>query len=417
MIRLVYPTETLKPILLEKVLTLSTTDVAIVGAGPYGLSIAAHLHKRNVNFRIFGTPMQSWSELMPKGMLLKSDGFASSLSDPDSAFTLGHYCAEKSLPYEDVGIPVQRETFVSYGLEFQKRFVPQLEQTNIVSIRRVDGGFELQTAQGETLKARKVVVAAGITHFGYLPPFLADLPPQYVSHSLKHNDLSIFRGKKVAVIGAGSSAVDIAALLNEAGAETHLVARRKAIAFHAPSKEPRPLLQRVTNPRSGLGLGWRSRLATDVPLVFRLMPQKFRFRVVQNHLGPAPGWFVRDKVVDRFPLHLSATIKEVKVENGQVKISFVDADGKNEELLVDHVIGATGFKVAMSKFKFLDEGLRQQISTVEDTPVLSSNFESSVPGLYVVGVASANCFGPLTRFAYGAKFTANRISQHLGREV
>src|ERR1700678_1256506 len=109
----------------------AVVDIAIIGAGPYGLSIAAHLHKTPLTFRIFGTPMQSWREHMPKGMLLKSDGFASSLDDPDSAFTLRHYCEEMKLPYADVGIPVPSETFVAYGLEFQKRLVPMLEETNI----------------------------------------------------------------------------------------------------------------------------------------------------------------------------------------------------------------------------------------------------------------------------------------------
>jgi thioredoxin reductase len=388
------------------------TDVAIIGAGPYGLSIAAHLQKSKLSFRIFGTPMQSWRQQMPKGMLLKSDGFASSLYDPDSAFTLRHYCAEHNLPYADVGIPVPCETFVAYGLEFQKRFVPMLEETNITSVKQIPGGFQLQTAQGETLQARKVIVAAGITHFGYLPPFLAELPPEYVSHSLRHHDLSVFRGQKVAVIGAGASAVDIAALLNESGAEVQLVARRKAIAFHKPSEEPRPLIQRIVNPRSGLGLGWRSRLSTDAPLVFHLMPQEFRFKVVQKHLGPAPGWFVRDKVIDRFPLRLGTTLKGASVENNKVKVKFVE-DGRDTELEVDHVIGATGFRVAISKLKFLDDDLRQNIRTIEDTPVLTRRFESSVPGLYMVGVASANCFGPLTRFAYGAKFTARHLSRHL----
>jgi len=406
-----------KSITLEHDLNLPMTDVAIIGAGPYGLSIAACLRKRNVNFRIFGTPMQSWSEHMPEGMLLKSDGFASSLHDPDSNFTIGHYCAEKGIPYADVGIPVKREVFVAYGLEFQKRYVPNLEQTNIASVTRSNGHFQLQTATGETFQAHKVVVAAGITHFGYLPPMLASLPCQYVSHSLKHSDLSVFRGKKVAVIGAGSSAVDIAAILNEQGAEVHLIARRKAIAFHQPSKEPRSLWARITNPRSGLGLGWRSRLACDAPLVFHKMPQETRFRVVKNHLGPAPGWFVRDKVVGCFPQHMGATLKSFVVENGQVKISFVNSDGKDEELLVDHVIGATGFKVALSKLKFLDEGLREQIDAADDTPVLSTKFESSVPGLYFVGVASANSFGPLTRFAYGSEYTAKRITTFLAKPV
>ncbi len=394
-----------------------TTDIAIIGAGPYGLSIAAHLRKRNINFRIFGAPMQSWREQMPKGMFLKSDGFASSLYDPDSAFTLRHYCAEHDIPYGDVGVPVRSEVFVSYGLEFQKRFVPNLESTNITSVKQVPQGFQLETATGDILLARKVVVAAGIAHFGYLPPFLANLPKEFVSHSFGQHDLSHFKGKKVVVIGAGASAVDIAALLNDVGADTHLVARRAAIAFHAPSKEPRPLFDRITNPRSGLGLGWRSRLCTDAPLLFYQLPYKLRARVVRRHLGPAPGWFVRDMVVGRFPQHMGSTIKEAVIENGQVKLSFTDSEGQPQTLFADHVIGATGFQATLDRLKFLDPGMRDQMKTIEGTPVLSRSFESSVPGLYIVGVASANFFGPLTRFAFGAGFTAKRISRHLSRAL
>jgi thioredoxin reductase len=391
----------------------SSIDIAIVGAGPYGLSIAAHLRKLPLSFRIFGTPMQSWREHMPKEMLLKSDGFASSLYDPDSIFTLRHYCEERKLPYADVGIPVPCETFVAYGLEFQKRLVPMLEETDIVSVRRTATGFELTTADHQTVQARKVIVAAGITHFAYLPPFLSDLPRQYVTHSFHHHDLSQFRGQKVAVIGAGASAVDVAAILNEAGAQVELVARRREIAFHKPSAEPRPLLQRIKYPRSGLGLGWRSRLCTDAPLLFHRMPRKLRFRAVQRHLGPAPGWFVRDKVVGRFPMHLGSKIEDVSIRDGQVELKIVQNDGSNLTLVVDHVIAATGFRVSISRLPFLDDPLRSQIRTVDDTPVLSRSFESSVPGLYLVGVASANAFGPLTRFAYGAKFTAKHIADHL----
>jgi cation diffusion facilitator CzcD-associated flavoprotein CzcO len=392
-------------------------DVAIIGAGPYGLSIAAYLRKTQLSFRIFGKPMQSWREQMPKGMLLKSDGFASSLYDPDSAFTLQRYCADRKLPYADVGIPVPAEVFVNYGLEFQKRFVPNLEETDIKSVKRIPGGFELETVSGETLQARRTVVAAGITHFGYLPPFLAELPKSYASHSSAHYELSGFQGKDVAVVGAGASAVDIAALLHEAGARVHLVARRQELLFHSPpSDKPPSIIERIKNPRSGLGLGWRSRIYSDIPLAFYRLPQKVRFRVVRRHLGPAPGWFVRDKVVGRFPQYLGSSIKGAAVENEKVKLSFIKNDGEEMDLFVDHVIGATGFKVEVSRLKFLSEEVRQKIETVDDTPVLTTNFETTVPGLYLVGVASANCFGPLTRFAYGAKFTAKHLARHLARK-
>ena len=243
-------------------------DTVIIGAGPYGLSIAAHLSKSSLTFRIFGSPMESWRSHMPKGMLLKSEGFASSLYDPDSSFTLRHYCEEMNLPYDDLGNPVPLEVFSAYGLEFQKRLVPTLEQTDITSVSRTSEGFELETADGQIVHARTVIVATGITHFSYLPPFLVDLPVSHVSHSSQHHDLSSFRGKKVVVLGAGASAVDIAAILHEEGSQVQLVARRQEIAFHTKAKEPRPLQRRLRYPRSGLGIGWSSRLCTDVLCYF-----------------------------------------------------------------------------------------------------------------------------------------------------
>jgi thioredoxin reductase len=392
-------------------------DTVIIGAGPYGLSIAAHLAKSTLTFRIFGSPMQSWRTHMPKGMLLKSEGFASSLDDPDSSFTLRHYCEEMNLPFDDVGTPVPLDVFSAYGLEFQKRLVPTLEQTDITSVSRTSEGFELETADGQTVHARTVIVATGITHFSYLPPFLVGLPGSHVSHSSQHHDLSSFRGKTVVVLGAGASAVDIAAILHEEGSQVQLVARRQAIAFHTKTKEPRPLLQRLRVPRSGLGIGWRSRLCTDAPLLFHLMPQEFRFRTVRNLLGPAPGWFVRDKVIGKFPLRLGCEIQSASIEGGKVHLKMVEKDGSNFELIADHVISATGYRVSISRLGFLDEALRRLLHQVEDTPVLSSHFETSVPGLYMVGLVSANSFGPLTRFAYGAKFTAKRISKHVAAKI
>ncbi len=394
-------------------MSMQTSEVAIIGAGPYGLSIAAHLRKQNIAFRIFGTPMASWRFHMAKGTFLKSDGFASNLYDPDATFTLASYCREHDLPYADVGNPVPIETFVAYGLQFQRRFVPELEETDILSVHQVPEGFELLTKSGETVRVKRVVVAAGITHFSYVPPLFAHLPENYLTHSSQHKDVSSFRNRSVAVLGAGASAIDLAGLLHEAGADVQLIARRDAVAFHNPPVEPRALREKILNPRSGLGLGWRSRLCTDAPLVFHALPLKLRMRAVQRHLGPAPGWFARAKVVDRVAMHLGTRMQEATAREGGVQLKFKDSDASEKELSVDHVIAATGYKVKLSRIHFLDESLRQQLRGVEDTPVLSRNFESTVPGLYMVGLASSNSFGPLTRFAYGAKFTAKRLSKHL----
>ena len=181
-----------------------TIEIAIIGAGPYGLSIAAHLNARDIPSRIFGSPMSVWATQMPRGMRLKSEGFASSLSEPKSEFALRDYCRQERIPYSDVGEPVSLETFVAYGLAFQKRFVPNLEDRLARSVRREGAGFELLLEDGEKVFARRVVVAVGITYFANVPAVLAGLRPELVSHSSAHGDLAGFRGRRIAVIGAGA---------------------------------------------------------------------------------------------------------------------------------------------------------------------------------------------------------------------
>jgi len=206
-------------------------NTAIIGAGPYGLSIAAHLRSRGITFRIFGRPMDSWRAHMPKGMQLKSDGFASNISDPDDQFTLEKFCAQEGIEYSHTGIPVRLDTFTRYGLAFKERMVPELEDKLVVSIERSAQGYLLQLDTGEGINAKNVVLAVGITHFDYVPETLAQLPPEFLSHSSRHHDVEQFRSREVVVIGGGSSALDWAALLQEAGADVRLVARQEALKF------------------------------------------------------------------------------------------------------------------------------------------------------------------------------------------
>jgi hypothetical protein len=182
-----------------------------------------------------------------------------------------------------------------------------------------------------------------------------------------------------------------------------MIARRNSIHFHdPPHPDPRPLSHRVLMPRSGLGQGWPARLCTDLPLVFHTLPAKLRFCALQRINGPAPGWFAKSKVVGHVTLHLSSTLKEVSKNENGVHLLLTQHDGTAKELHVDHVIAATGYKVKLQSLNFLDEYLRGRMKTVDDNPVFNANFESSVPGLYFVGLAAATSFGPLCRFAYGA---------------
>src|SRR5450755_3345496 len=314
-------------------------DVAIVGAGPYGLSIAAHLRHAGVASRVFGRPMDTWASHMPKGMMLKSDGFASNLYDPQGALSLERFCAERGIPYADTGKPVPLETFCSYGLAFRERMVPDLEETNVTYVERVPGGFKVHLENGKVTEARRVVLAIGITHFEYVPETLRHLPAQYFSHSARHQEVSNFRGRSVIVIGAGASALDMAGLMHDAGAEVQLVGRKPEVKFHGdPTAGKRSLWQRLTRPSSGLGPGLKSRFFAESPLAFHYLPGHLRLEAVQRALGPTGGYFIKNKVVGKVPLHLGYSPEGAEVRGGKVHLSLRSVDGTAKELVADHIV-------------------------------------------------------------------------------
>lgn len=394
------------------------TEIAIVGAGPYGLSIAAHLAALDISFRIFGTPMTVWSEHMPKGMQLKSEGFASSLSHPRGEFTLRDYCSRMGIPYKDAGLPVKLQTFIDYGLAFQKKFVPNLEEKLVTSIESLGNGFQLTLEDQEKVLARKVIVATGLTGFARVPEILKGLPSELLSHSSEHSNLEPLRSKRVVVIGAGASAVDLAALLNEAGAKVELVARTSKILFHDPPlQRKRTLKERLKNPVTPIGSGLKLLFFVHVPGLFRCLPESVRLDRMRKTLGPAPGWFVKDLVVGKVPLHLGVEIANVSAQDGKAKLELRDKTGHIDTIEADHVVAATGYSVDLERLPFLSPELLKRINRTEKAPLLSANFESSVPGLYFAGLAAANTFGPLLRFACGSEFAAGRLAKHFAKRV
>jgi thioredoxin reductase len=363
--------------------------------------------------------MDSWLNHMPKGMMLKSDGFASNIYDPEEAFTLEKFCAERGIKYAAAGLPVQLETFVAYGQAFRERMLPELEDKQVISLDRAPGGFVLGLEDGETVAAQRVVVAVGITHFEYVPSNLANLPPQFLSHSFRHADPGVFKGKNVVVIGGGASAIDLAALLHEAGADVQLVARQPELKFHStPTGKPRSAWQQVRHPKSGLGPGLRSRFYADAPGLFHHLPEQFRLEIVEKSLGPSAGWFVKDKMA-QVPCLLGYTPERAEVLDGnhEVRLHLRAADGSERKVVTGHIIAATGYKVNLDRLTFLNSEIRSRIKTAKGSPVLSSSFESSMPGIYFVGLAAANSFGPVMRFAFGAGFAARRLTETVAKAL
>jgi thioredoxin reductase len=401
----------------QKISIQAMVNTVIVGAGPYGLSIAAHFRRRGIPFRIFGRPMDSWTTHMPKGMALKSDGFSCNLYDPEGDFTLRHFCDERGIEYSDAGIPVRLETFTAYGMAFRERMVPELDQRLVVSLERLPSGFALRLEDGEQVTAKRVVLAVGITHFEHVPEVLAHLPAEFLSHSFRHHNLEPFRGRSVVVIGGGASAIDLAGLLRDVDADVQLVARKPKLQFHdkAPTNGTKSWWQRVRHPQSGLGTGFQLRFYAEAPMCFHYLPERLRLDIVRTSLGPSGGWFAKEKVVGRVPLLLGCTTERAEVQDGRVHLHLRCLDGSERDIVTDHVIAATGYRVNLERLKFLSSDIHSKLKTIDNTPLLSSTFESSIRGLYFVGIAAANSFGPVLRFAYGADFAARNLTRTMLR--
>lgn len=393
------------------------TEIAIIGTGPYGLSIAAHLHHAGLPFRIVGRVMETWRDQMPEGMLLKSDGFASDLSDPRGAFTLQQYCEENGLPYHATCIPVKLSTFSAYGVEFQQRMVPEVEDAKLIKLARGEDEFLLTLDTGETFAARKVILAVGISHYAYIPPTLSGLATEALSHSSQVPQPTVFAGKEIAVVGSGASAIDLAALLHEAGAMVTIVSRRPALKYHTLPQQHRSFYERLRAPRSGLGSGWKTRLLTEFPHWFRFIPVRKRLDLLPRILGPSAGWPMRERVEGKVRVIPNVTPRSAQMQGERVALILGREDGSAEHLEVDHVIAATGYRVDLRQLPFLSNGIAGQIRAIEQMPVLSENFESSMAGLYFVGISSMLTFGPMMRFAYGSAYTARRLGRHLARNT
>jgi FAD-dependent urate hydroxylase len=382
-------------------------DVAIVGAGPYGLSVAAHLRGAGVEFRQFGKALHPWQSAMPEGMFLKSQGFASNLADPGGTHTLAAFCRHTGRPYADYGLPVPLDTFVAYGLWFAAEFSPGLEEVLVTSVTPEGGWFRVGLADGTACHARKVVIATGIEHFAYVPAELAGLPATACTHSSAHMDLSVFRGQDVIVVGGGQSALESAALLHESGARARIVMREPHVVWNGPPLSPnRPLLRRMREPEAGLGSGWATWFYSTRPGLFRHLPPATRVHRARTALGPAGASWLRPRVEGVFPVLTGHALGWARPEAGGVRLSLVTRGSSRTELTADHVIAATGYRSDLRGLAFLGDALRAQLRTVAGTPVVGRDYQSSVPGLYFAGPGVAPSFGPVMRFVYGTAHAA-----------
>lgn len=387
------------------------TDVVIVGAGPYGLSLAAHLRARRVNFRIFGAPMSFWRDL-PESINLKSPAISTNISVREKGHTFSEWCRQRNLEdYE----PCSMSSFADYGLWMQKRFVPEVEPVNVANVSQSDRTFDVTLENDAALKAKHVVVATGLSYLASTPSLLQHLPASLLKHTFYLSDYSEFRGKRVAIIGAGASAIEAGALVHEAGGQAEVFARESQIVIYDRSPRERSLRDRILQPSSPIGNGRLPFVMSRFPLLTYLLPEERRLRLLKGFVPPSAPWWIKDRVVDIVPMHTRSSVVAARVVEGHVRLTIRFDDEHERDLDFDEIVLGTGYDKDVSRLAFLDAGLGRRIQLIDQAPRLSMNFESSVKGLYFVGPLSEMSFGPISRFVAGADFAARTLAGYLGK--
>jgi pyridine nucleotide-disulfide oxidoreductase len=389
---------------------VSNDEILIIGAGPFGLSISAHLRGLGVDHRIVGRPMDTWKAHMPVGMNLRSEPYGSDMSSPKAGYDVAAYCRLRGLDYVDRLGPLSGERFLDYADWYTEQLVPDVSDVTVTEITAVDGGFKVAFADADSLTARQIVVATGVLPYATIPDELSGLPSELISHTADHHDLERFQGRRVAVVGGGQSALETAALLHEAGADTQVVVRRPAVSWLEPNPERLSRLGHIRRPVNRLCEGWHCAFWNS-PAAFRRLPQDMRITKARTVLGPAGAWWLKDRVDGVVDMLTEHHVRGAAPSGNGVRL-LVDGP-KQSAVDADHVIAGTGFRVDLARLPFLPEGLRAGIATLNGYPVVSRAGESTVPGLYFAGAPAAVSLGPSVRFIAGTHNSARQVAQSL----
>jgi hypothetical protein len=391
---------------------MRTCEVLIVGAGPYGLSISTHLRGRGIDHLIVGRPMDTWRHHMPTGMYLKSEPYGSDMSCPQAGYDLAGYSRSERVEGVERGTPLPLEKFLHYADWYIKQLVPDVSDATVTEIKATSGGFHIAFADAEPVVARNVVVATGVLPHSHVPPELSGLPSDLVSHTADHNGFDRFRGRRVAIVGAGSSALETAALLYEAGGDVQLVMRCTGSPMWGSKPLPMTPLVRLRNNK--LCEGWKCPF-WDSPALFRRLPQGVRAEKARTVLGPLGAWWLRPRVEGVIGILGETHVRRAEPNGSGVRL-LLEGPGRSS-LEVDHIIAGTGFRVNIARLAYLPEELRARIATFSGYPVLTRAGESTVPGLYFVGAPASFGLGPSMRFIAGTHNVAGQLAGSVARRA
>jgi hypothetical protein len=380
---------------------MTDTNVAIIGAGPYGLAAAAHLRRAGIDVQIIGQPMSFWQN-MPSGLLLRSNWTATCIAEYQGELSLDSFCAATGTSFDP---PVPLDRFIDYGMWVQQQVAPDVDRRLVKALEAGPGGFRLTLADGTAISARRVLVAAGIELFANRPAVAAGLPSELASHTGDHRDFRRFRGARVLVVGGGQSALEYAALLHESGARTEVAVRQDHLHWLNGGKYQRMLgrYARLVYAPTDVGPMGLSRLVA-VPDLFRRLPRRAQDPLAYRSIRPAGAAWLPSRLTE-VPIRLVRTVVAATEREGQLHITFADGDTQT----VDHLLFGTGYRVDITRYPFLTAELTARIRRAGGYPLLGRGMESSVPGLHFLGAPAAWSFGPIVRFVSGGWYTSREL--------
>jgi hypothetical protein len=379
------------------------------------LSATAHLRTINgLDVQTFGEPMSFWERNMPVGMLLRSGWAATHIADPDQSLTLESYQTANS---RQLTKPVPLDGFIDYGQWFQRQAAPDLDRRKILRVETKGRDFLLHFETGESMQARRVVVAAGIGSFAWRPPQFSNLPDSLASHTCEHRDLRTFAGKKVLVIGSGQSALESAALLHEGGAEVEIVARTRQIRWLGGVVSRTfqhglgPAVSKLLYAPTDVGPAGISQIVARPDLV-RRFPRPVQDWLRKRSIRPAGARWLVARLQD-VPMSLGHSVVSATPVAGQIRVRLNDGSQRN----ADHVLLGTGYRVDASKYEFFSPELANAIDCFRGYPRLGEGLESSVPGLHFLGAPAIRSFGALMQFVVGTHYASRTLLRSLDRKA
>lgn len=382
---------------------MDETEIAVIGAGPHGLGAAERLRAAGREVCVIGEPMSFW-HTMPKGLWMRSRRNGSSIGEVTGPLSMEGYTADTQAVVER---HLKLTTFIEYGLWYQQRVAPDVIRRQVVKLERHGLGFLLTFDDGTQLRATRVLSATGIAEFTRRPAMLRQLPTELASHVADHGDYERFRGKSVAIIGAGQSALESAALMHEGGTDVEVLARQPQVYWlHGDGLIDglgrfAPLFYAPTD----VGPIGISRLVAT-PEVFRRFPRPIFDVIAARAIRPAGASWLKPRLPE-VPITPGAVVTRAVPHHDKLDLEL--SNGTRRQ--VDHLLFATGYDVDIRRYSFLDRALAEQVRCAHGYPVLRRGLESSVPRLHFLGAPAARSFGPVMRFVAGSWFSSKAVAR------